>query len=77
MEIPSELQSVLVSTPDTLHGQIRFANTRVPARQLFDYIFSGETVETFLEDFEGVSKSQVDAVLHYELKRVHSWLKAA
>jgi len=37
MTVPIELQDVLVSTEDTLHGAVRFAGTRVFAQSLFDY----------------------------------------
>lgn len=37
--------------------------TRVPIKNLFDYIEEGETISEFLEDFPSVKKEQVDAVL--------------
>jgi uncharacterized protein (DUF433 family) len=75
--IPAELNGVLVSTEDTLHGGIRFAGTRVFAYQLFDYVLSGRSVDEFLTDFEGVTRSQVDAVLEWELENVHKRLEPA
>ena len=75
MTIPKELESVLVATPDTLHGAVRFAGTRVFAYQLFDYILTGKTVDEFLEDFEGVTREQAEAVMQWQLKEVHSQLE--
>ena len=77
MNIPSELEGILVSTPDTLHGAIRFAGTRVFAYQLFDYVLTGESLDTFLNDFPSVKREQVEAVLSWELARIHSALQPA
>jgi uncharacterized protein (DUF433 family) len=70
--IPVELEGVLVSTPDTLHGGIRFAGTRVFAYQLFDYVLAGSTVDEFLEDFPGVKREQAEAVLEWQRRRIHN-----
>jgi len=40
-----------------------FTNTRVPVRNLFDYLVAGETVQDFLDDFPTVSFEQVRHVL--------------
>ena len=72
--IPKELEGVLVSTPDTLHGAIRFAGTRVFAYQLFDYVLTGSSLEEFLRDFEGVSRQQAQAVMEWERRRVRKQL---
>lgn len=42
--------------PEILSGEPVFNGTRVPIKNLFDYIETGETLETFLEDFPSVSK---------------------
>lgn len=58
--------------PEILGGTPVFNGTRVPVKNLFDYIESGETIETFLEDFESVSKQQVISVLELSEKLVHT-----
>jgi uncharacterized protein (DUF433 family) len=40
-----------------------FYGTRVPVKTLFDCLASGETLEQFLDDFEGVDREQALAVL--------------
>ncbi|MBU2446975.1 MAG: DUF433 domain-containing protein [Bacteroidetes bacterium] len=40
-----------------------FAGTRVPVKNLFDYLETGETLEKFLEDFPSVSREQVTTLL--------------
>lgn len=64
--IPKGLENVLVSTPDTLSGGVRFKGTRVFVQSLFDYVMGGDSIEEFLEDFPGVTREQVNAVLRYE-----------
>ena len=48
---------------EILSGTPVFKGTRVPVKNLFDYLETGETLETFLDDFPSVKKAQVVAVL--------------
>ena len=53
--------------PDKLGGAWIFRGTRVPVSALFENLRDGATVEEFLAWFPGVKRSQVEAVLNYEL----------
>jgi len=66
MQIPERLDGVLVSTPDTLGGAVRFAGTRVPVRALLDALTLGRSVEYFLEGYPGVTREQALAVMQWE-----------
>src|SRR6266536_2125783 len=55
--------SVIVKSPDILSGTPVFAGTRVPIKNLLDYVRAGESVAEFLDDFPSVSRDQVDSVL--------------
>ena len=48
---------------EILGGTPVFLGTRVPVKNLFDYLEEGETMEEFLEDFPSVKKEQVIKVL--------------
>ena len=48
---------------EVLGGTPVFKGTRVPVKNLFDYLETGETLETFLDDFPSVKKAQAVAVL--------------
>src|SRR6266487_2440253 len=45
-----------------------FYGTRVPIQNLFDSLAAGETVEEFLDGFEGVTREQALAVLELASK---------
>lgn len=49
--------------PDILSGTPVFKGTRVPIKNLFDYLESGESVEEFLKDFASVTHEQVITLL--------------
>ena len=57
------LEEVVWNDPERMSGTPCFYGTRVPIKTLFDYLEGGQSMEMFLEDFEGVSREQADAVL--------------
>lgn len=48
---------------DIQGGTPVFAGTRVPVKNLFDYLEAGESIEVFLEDFPSVPREVLVAVL--------------
>lgn len=48
---------------EILGGTPVFFGTRVPVKNLFDYLEEGETIEEFLEDFPSVKKEQANQIL--------------
>jgi uncharacterized protein (DUF433 family) len=65
-------KQVINIDPEILGGTPVFFGTRVPIKNLFDYLETGDTIETFLEDFEGVSKNQVVRVLEMSQKLIET-----
>ena len=57
---------------EILGGTPVFFGTRVPIKNLFDYLETGETIEIFLNDFEGVSRSQVVRLLEMSQKLIET-----
>jgi len=53
--------------PGIMHGTPCFTGTRVPVQALLDYIESGDTLDSFLQDFEVVGREQ--AILFLELAK--------
>jgi uncharacterized protein (DUF433 family) len=58
--------------PEILGGTPVFFGTRVPIKNLFDYLETGDSIETFLDDFEGVKKEQVIKVLEMSQKLIET-----
>ena len=57
-------QTEVISTdPDILAGEPVFAGTRVPLRNLFDYLEAGDSLEIFLDAFPDVTRDQAVAAL--------------
>ena len=50
--------TVFHSDPDILGGTVVFRGTRVPLRNLIDYLEGGYTLDEFLEDFPSVTREQ-------------------
>lgn len=57
---------------DILGGTPVFSGTRVPIKNLFDYLETGENIELFLSDFDTVSKEQVLKVLQISEKLIEN-----
>jgi uncharacterized protein (DUF433 family) len=58
--------------PEILGGTPVFYGTRVPIKNLFDYLETGDSIEVFLEDFESVRKDQVIKVLEMSQKLIET-----
>ena len=49
--------------PEIMSGALCFTGTRVPVKNLFDYLEGTSSLEEFLEDFPTVSRERAVAVL--------------
>ena len=59
------ISEVVTISPNIQSGEPVFTNTRVPIRNLFDYLKAGDTLEDFLNDFPSVDKEQVIKLLTF------------
>lgn len=59
----TSIQQVITQSPEILSGTPVFAGTRVPVKNLLDYLRAGDSIDTFLEDFPSVKREQIDAIL--------------
>ncbi len=57
------IANIITISPEVQSGTPVFAGTRVPIKNLFDYLRGGDTIEEFLHDFPSVKKEQVDRLL--------------
>ena len=65
-------EKVINIDPEILGGTPVFFGTRVPIKNLFDYLETGDSIDTFLEDFESVRKEQVLKVLDMSQKLIET-----
>jgi uncharacterized protein (DUF433 family) len=55
--------SVIHTDPEILGGTPVFVGTRVPLKNLIDYLEGGHALDDFLDDFPSVTREQVVAAL--------------
>lgn len=74
MKHETSTAAVVVRDPEILSGMPVFAGTRVPAKNLLDYLEHGRSIDEFLDDFPTVRREQVIAALEEakELLLVHA-----
>lgn len=63
-----DMLEVVERDPSRVSGAWVFRGTRIPVAALFENLRDGATVDQFLEWFPGVGRSQVEAVLDFELR---------
>jgi len=66
------MEKVINVDTDILGGTPVFWGTRVPVKNLFDYLETGETVDDFLRDFESVQRNQALSVLDLSKKMIET-----
>ena len=49
--------------PEILGGTLVFVGTRVPVKNLFDYLEAGDSLDEFLSSFPSVTREQAVAAL--------------
>ena len=59
------ISEIITISPSIQSGEAVFSKTRVPIKNLFDYLKAGDTLEEFLHDFPSVQKSQAIGLLTY------------
>jgi uncharacterized protein (DUF433 family) len=61
------MSSPITISPNIQSGEPVFTNTRVPVKNLFDYLKAGHTLNDFLEDFPSVTQQQaIEVIEHFE-----------
>lgn len=58
-----QLATLISRDPDVLGGTPVFAGTRVPVDTLLSHLKAGDTLDTFLDDFPTVTRSQAEAAI--------------
>ncbi len=61
-------EDVTSRNPNVVSGALVFAGTRVPVKNLVDYLKNGHTLDDFLDGFPGVSREQAVGYLEMTLQ---------
>ena len=63
------VERVIIVDPEIMHGTPCFRGTRVPFKNLIDYLEHGRSLDYFLEQFPTVQRTQAIAALE-EMKEL-------
>jgi uncharacterized protein (DUF433 family) len=66
---------VIVKDPEILGGMPIFRGTRVPFKNLLDYLEGGHTLDDFLEEFPSVTREAAIAALEHAKELVISQVR--
>ena len=61
----TQLSSIVHFSPKILGGTLVFVGTRVPVKNLFDYLEAGDSLDTFLDAFPTVTREQAIQALEH------------
>ena len=65
------MDAILVKRdPEIMSGALCFSGTRVPVKNLFDYLEGSSSLEDFLQDFPSVTRERAIAVLEAAQQRL-------
>ena len=70
-------KDIVITDPEVLGGTAVFFGTRVPVRNLVDYLRAGETLDQFLEDFPSVRRELAEAALELAAEALTSGATAS
>jgi len=58
------MEAAITFCPDIQSGEPVFTGTRVPVKNLFDYLNAGNNLNSFLEDFLSITHTQALIVIN-------------
>ncbi len=72
-----DLDRLIWTDSERMSGTPCFYGTRVPVQHLFDYLEGGQTIDDFLEGFDGITREQAVAVIHLAREELMEELRHA
>ncbi len=64
----AKTNGIVSRDPEVVSGELVFAGTRVPVKNLVDYLKADHTLEDLLDGFPGVSREQVVSYLEISME---------
>ncbi|MBA3389215.1 MAG: DUF433 domain-containing protein [Actinomycetota bacterium] len=72
-----EKARIVTCDPEIVSGALVFTGTRVPVKNLNDYLMAGHySLDAFLDEFPGVSREQAEGYLNMALEAVEENMRA-
>ena len=65
------------SVPERVHGAWVFRGTRIPVALVFANLEAGMTVDELLQTFQGLTREQIAAVLHFAARSLETPVSAS
>ncbi len=65
-----KLDEIIEVDPEKMSGTPVFMGTRVPIKNLFDYLEGGDSIEVFLNDFPTVERKQAYGLIETVRRRL-------
>jgi len=59
----ADLAAIVSTSPDIMSGAPVFRGTRVPVKNLLDYLAAGDSIDEFLDQFPTVKREQAAALI--------------
>jgi uncharacterized protein (DUF433 family) len=59
----ADLAAVVSASPEVMSGTPVFRGTRVPVKNLLDYLAAGDSIDEFLDQFPTVKREQAAALI--------------
>ncbi len=59
----ADLAAIVSASPDVMSGSTVFHGTRVPVKNLLDYLAVGDSIDEFLDQFPTVKREQAVALI--------------
>lgn len=70
-------EPVIHSDPEIQGGVTVFVGTRVPVKNLFDYLEAGDSLDEFLDDFPSITREQAVAALEMAQNALREYANSA
>ncbi|MDQ3658041.1 MAG: DUF433 domain-containing protein [Actinomycetota bacterium] len=71
-----EKERIVSRDPEVVSGALVFAGTRVPVKNLIDYIEAGHSLDRFLDGFPTVERKQAVAFLRMTPEAIEDFASA-
>ena len=63
--MPTDWKGYITSDPEIVHGKPRVKGTRIPVSLILGHLAAGESAESIISEYPGLTREQIAACLDY------------